>query len=164
MRSNGIEPIIGIYGSLDEEFAFLLETELIDKLGRRDLNKGPLLNLTNGGQGSSGNIRSVETRKKIGQANIGKNRTHTPESRLKISKSCLGRKDSVESKNLKSKANIGENNNNSKLTNVQIVEIFLSSENNHFLSRKFNVSEPHIWAIKKQKYWKSITKNLVSQS
>lgn len=65
MRRNGIEPIIGFYAGLDEEFCILLEQELISHFGRKDLGKGPLLNLTDGGEGSSGLVISEDTRKKL---------------------------------------------------------------------------------------------------
>lgn len=53
MKNNNINPIIGIYADLEEELAHLLEEELIAKFGRKDLGKGPLLNLTDGGEGTS---------------------------------------------------------------------------------------------------------------
>jgi hypothetical protein len=49
-----------------EEDALALEVELIKKIGREDLNLGPLFNLTDGGEGTSGAIASrelLETRK-----------------------------------------------------------------------------------------------------
>ena len=54
-----------IYAGFDEEFALFLEEELIQKLGRKDLGLGTLLNLTDGGEGHSGCIRSAATRAKI---------------------------------------------------------------------------------------------------
>lgn len=65
MKKNNIKPIIGIYAGLDEEFAHLLEEELIAKFGRKDLGKGTLLNLTDGGEGNSGKIISDEVREKM---------------------------------------------------------------------------------------------------
>lgn len=70
LKRNNIKPIIGIYGGLDEEFALLLEIELIQKFGRKDLGKGPLLNLTDGGEGISGakRIFSKEHKEKLSQS------------------------------------------------------------------------------------------------
>lgn len=62
MKKNGINPIIGLYSGLDEELSLLLEQELISKFGRKDLGKGTLLNLTDGGE--LGANKSEETRKK----------------------------------------------------------------------------------------------------
>lgn len=87
MKEHNIKPIIGIYSGLDEEFAFLLEMELISKFGRKDLNRGPLLNLTDGGDGSI-NV-SQETRKKMSLNNLGK--ILSKETCLKMSASRKGR-------------------------------------------------------------------------
>lgn len=76
---------------LYENEAFDLETALIKKIGRKDLGLGPLVNLTDGGEGSTGmtfhhtdeakakigvaskkQIVSAETRQKISQAHKGK--------------------------------------------------------------------------------------------
>jgi hypothetical protein len=60
--------------------AFLLEKEVIDIIGRGDLNKGPLVNLIDGGQGPQN--CSDETRSKISKAIKG--RKHTEESIQKM--------------------------------------------------------------------------------
>lgn len=160
MKKGSISPIIGIYAAIDEEFALFLEVELIAKYGRKDLGVGPLLNLTDGGEGMSGNIRSVETRAKIGKANLAKDRTSTVATKLKISKACKGRLDSDNTKHKKSLANSGINNNKSKLSEQQVVEIFLSTDSLSTLSARFNISKSHIHSIKHRIYWKSITKDL----
>ena len=160
MKKGSISPIIGIYAAIDEEFALFLEVELIAKYGRKDLGLGPLLNLTDGGEGMSGNIRSVETRAKIGKANLGKDRTSTVATKLKISKACKGRVDSDTAKHKKSLANSGINNNKSKLSEQQVVEIFLSTDSLSTLSERFNISKSQIHSIKHRIYWKSITKDL----
>lgn len=66
--NKGKQPIIGLYAGLDEEFALFLEEELIRHIGRRDLKQGPLVNLTNGGDGVSGHIHTRETRKRMSEA------------------------------------------------------------------------------------------------
>src|ERR1035437_7856576 len=71
MRSIGVSPMIGIYAGFDEEFALFLEEELIQKFGRKDLGLGTLLNLTDGGEGHSGCIRSAATRAKISKNAVG---------------------------------------------------------------------------------------------
>lgn len=60
MKKNHIKPVIGLYSDLEEEFAHLLEQELISKFGRKDLGLGPLLNMTDGGEGASGIVWSKE--------------------------------------------------------------------------------------------------------
>jgi hypothetical protein len=49
MFERGVEPKIGIYGSLDEEAAGLIERELIAKFGRMCNGTGTLVNITPGG-------------------------------------------------------------------------------------------------------------------
>ena len=52
-----LEPTIEIISYFKiEADAFALEIELITKYGRRNINKGPLCNLTDGGEGISGSI------------------------------------------------------------------------------------------------------------
>jgi len=72
--------IIIVQENLSEELAFKLEKELIAKYGRKNNQTGILRNLTDGGEGSSGTIWSIEQRKKISIAN--KNRS--PELLAKI--------------------------------------------------------------------------------
>lgn len=63
-KENNIPIIIIIKSELSEKESFDLEIELIDLIGRRDLNKGTLSNLTNGGEGHSGYEQSDETKLK----------------------------------------------------------------------------------------------------
>lgn len=54
---NGIEPMIEfIETNLTEQEAWDLETSIIKDIGRLDKDEGPLLNLTDGGEGASGII------------------------------------------------------------------------------------------------------------
>ena len=93
MLKDNIVPIIGIYAGLDEEFALLLEQELISQFGRKDLGKGPLLNLTDGGGGIS-NV-SEETKKKMSESHMGHigamtGKNHSEETKKKMSESRKG--------------------------------------------------------------------------
>ena len=54
MRSSGFSPEIEIIPAIDESHAFFMEECCIFIIGRRDLGKGPLLNLTDGGDGVTG--------------------------------------------------------------------------------------------------------------
>jgi hypothetical protein len=56
----------------DEAEAFAKEKEKIAWYGRRDLKRGLLTNLTDGGEGTSGAIVSLERRLKIGATHRGK--------------------------------------------------------------------------------------------
>mgnify|MGYP003342147177 FL=1 len=59
--------------NLSEEEAFSLEIDLIALYGRKDLGTGILRNLTDGGEGAGGAIRSEESRKNYSKSKIGKN-------------------------------------------------------------------------------------------
>jgi len=90
----------------DEATAFAYERYQIDFWGRKDLGTGCLRNLTDGGEGSVGAVRSEETRQKMGAAKRGKkqsveHRRHNGEARM-------GRKDSQESRHRKSQAHKGK--------------------------------------------------------
>lgn len=64
----------------NEEKAFAEEKHLIKKIGRRDLGKGPLLNLTDGGEGVCGHIITESHRLKISET------LRTPKHRSRASK------------------------------------------------------------------------------
>jgi hypothetical protein len=91
--------IIFLKQNLTEEEAFKHEIYMIGVFGRKDLGTGILYNRTNGGEGSSGAIRTPETRAKMSASHKGENhplygktgennprygKTHSPETRAKI--------------------------------------------------------------------------------
>ena len=100
--------IIFLKKNLTEEEAFKHEIYMIDVFGRKDLGTGILHNKTDGGEGSSGAIRSDEYRKKMSEAKKGK--TRSEESKIKMSEAHKGRTHSEETKRKLSDANSGENN------------------------------------------------------
>jgi hypothetical protein len=53
--------------------------------------KAPLVNMTDGGEGASGNYPSDETRQKMSLSHLGKKMPKSPEHRVKISKSLQGK-------------------------------------------------------------------------
>ena len=75
--------------NLTEQEAFKQEIYMIAVFGRKDLETGILHNRTDGGEGSSGVIKSEELRKKISTSMNG--RTFTKEHLNKISKKLKGR-------------------------------------------------------------------------
>lgn len=65
--SLGIKPVIIRYQeNLTEKDAHQLEVDLIKRIGRKDLNLGPLCNLTDGGEGETGKIITEKARKHSG--------------------------------------------------------------------------------------------------
>jgi hypothetical protein len=51
-----------------EEDAFHAEQELISELGRKDLGKGLLVNMSDGGEGASGAVRTPEQRQRYSES------------------------------------------------------------------------------------------------
>lgn len=74
--------------NLTEDEAFELEKKYIKRIGRRDLNTGTLVNMTDGGEGAAGH--SEETIRKISEGNKGKKMSD--EARRKISEAMKGNK------------------------------------------------------------------------
>lgn len=69
LRREKLKPIIEIVkDGLDEAEAFYEEMHLIALYGRRDLNTGTLFNLTDGGEGFSGAVRTEEWKANISKS------------------------------------------------------------------------------------------------
>jgi len=92
--------------NLTEEDAFALEKLYILMFGRKDLGTGILRNKTDGGDGPSGAIRSEETKEKIRQANLGRQRPQWVYD--KIAASNRGKKVSAETRAKMSAARKGK--------------------------------------------------------
>jgi len=95
--------IIYLKQNLTEEEAFKHEIYMIAILGRKDLGTGILHNMTNGGEGLSGAIRSDETRRKLSEAK----RNPSEETRKKMSESGKVKVFSKEHRRKLSEANKG---------------------------------------------------------
>jgi hypothetical protein len=119
----GIKPpkdksrIIFLKQNLTEEEAFKHEKYMIAVFGRKDLGTGILHNKTDGGDGCSGAIRSEKTRKKLSEANKGKNnpnygKSFSEEHRRKMSEAHKGKVLSEEHRRKNSEAKTGSNNPN----------------------------------------------------
>lgn len=86
-----------IFENLSWDDACDLENLLISEYGRKDLGKGTLVNLTDGGEGGFGVICSIETREKISKSRKGmvsnmKGKTTSDEVKNKISMARKGSK------------------------------------------------------------------------
>lgn len=89
MNKNNIIPSIEIINALDESHSFLMEECLINIIGRKDLSKGPLLNLTSGGEGVSGanwsRQRKIEwSISRTGNKNPMAGKTQTEDAKIRI--------------------------------------------------------------------------------
>jgi hypothetical protein len=124
IKISELEPIIfKLHENLNEKQSFDLETKLIKEIGRLDLGTGPLVNMTDGGEGSSGCIVSEEIKNNTKKRMIGQNnpmfgkcvygmlgKKHKEESKKLISKKVSGRNVSRESKKRLSNSKIGKSN------------------------------------------------------
>jgi hypothetical protein len=108
--------------NLTEADAFELERKWIAKIGRRNLDKGPLANLTDGGDGVSGYKFDREVVERLRQQKIGKKqdpgvvakrvaklrgKKRTPEQCEAISERMKGRKASIDTRVLLSLSHMG---------------------------------------------------------
>lgn len=78
-----------IEDNLTEQEAFEREIFYIKKIGRRDIGLGPLVNMTDGGEGNSGLIFSEEHRRKMSETRKGrpshlKGKSLSEEHKLKL--------------------------------------------------------------------------------
>lgn len=80
-----------IENGLSENEAYKREKYWIDRIGRRDLGKGTLVNMTNGGEGTSGYKVSGETKKKMSLSTIKKYKNNKDIAK-KISKTLKDKK------------------------------------------------------------------------
>lgn len=108
-----------ILSDLVEAAAFSVERQIIAALR---LAGQHLCNMTDGGEGATGAVRSAETRAKIAEANLGKviakdvrakisasvHKAMTPELRLRFSEVSTGRKHTVETRERMSLAHTGK--------------------------------------------------------
>lgn len=101
----GVKPII-IESGLSKEDAIKKEKFYIKKFGRADKNNGTLLNLTDGGEGAFGAIRSKEIRERMSIAAKNRKKITLSESHKRnIGKAVMGKNVSEETKRKISEAN-----------------------------------------------------------
>jgi len=87
--------VIIFENGLSEVEAFKLEIELIDMIGRRDLGKGTLVNLTDGGEGQTGWVPNDEYRLNMSVSTSSENngmygKNHSEEYKQTLSESRIG--------------------------------------------------------------------------
>lgn len=115
--NGGLSPIIiKLRENLTKSQAMDLEKYYIAKIGRLNLGKGPLSNLTDGGESTAGMIHSEATKQLFSQQRKGKKKTKAQMSTPQHQK---GRKLTKEHRNKISEAQKGKR----RLTNEQYIEI-----------------------------------------
>jgi len=67
-----------IFARASEQEAFETEKELIRNWGRKDLGTGCLRNMTDGGDGPSGFVRTAEMNRKVSESRMGQGKGHIP--------------------------------------------------------------------------------------
>lgn len=77
----------------DEQEAFELEIKEIEFYGRRDSGSGPLVNLTDGGEGASGCGHSQVTKDKIGSFHKGKYVSEETKVKMRASRASFVRRE-----------------------------------------------------------------------
>jgi len=107
-----------IYSNLSWEESGLKEIELIKSIGRQNLNKGPLVNLTDGGEGMMTFMFSEESKEKMRLSKLGnkngsgnkgqKRQAHSQDTIKKISDANRGKVHTKQSRSNMSKAHIGQ--------------------------------------------------------
>lgn len=90
-----------VYETENEQEAFAKEMQLIELYGRRDLHLGSLFNLTDGGEGASGAIRTEEEKQTTGR--FSKAHWQDPEYRIKTVAAQIAVQSTPEAKATKSK-------------------------------------------------------------
>lgn len=83
LRSGLETPVVVLQDGLTAQEAVRNEVALIAAIGR-EANGGPLVNLTDGGEGKIGYVTPSATKAKIGAANRGKNRSPEVVARIKM--------------------------------------------------------------------------------
>jgi PHP family Zn ribbon phosphoesterase len=154
-----------LFEGISWEDACNVEMGMIESYGRKDLELGNLVNLTDGGDGSYGVILSKEARGKISQSAIGKKKRlgmkHTEETKLKISKtkknptketrdllSFKAKNRTKEHQDKITKSKLGNSYRSKEVINIETKEIFKSAKEVSIL-HNINYATLKAWLIGK---------------
>tara|TARA_R110001632_G_scaffold155803_1_gene273950 strand:+ start:155 stop:538 length:384 start_codon:yes stop_codon:yes gene_type:complete len=125
--------------------ATLLEIKYIKDFGRKDLDLGLLVNMTDGGEGAKGVIRGPQSE----------------ERKKRVSKKLIGKVISQKTRDKIRQSTLGEKHHNSKVTKEQVLEIRKKYSNGEIsqykLAKMFGISRGGIYDIIKRKTWTHLT-------
>lgn len=160
VRKYGYEVEV-LYKGLQFDEACIIERYLIGCLGRKDLGKGQLANMTDGGEGNQNIVYTDEWKEKQRSASTG--RKHSLQTRMKIGVSQIGNKFSQERKDNIRKTKIGlhkgSTNPSAKLTEEQVLQIRKEASDGASLlaiSRKYNCGWTTIKRVVSRDTWSHI--------
>ena len=150
------EYIVFVQEGLTEDEAFALEKYCIGLYGRIDQGTGILRNLTDGGDGPSGYRHTIITRRIISEKLKGRpswwnGKTHRSESRLKMSQSARGRKQSPETIEKRRQAILGQKR--SEETRRKITEVRTGQTHSTETKRKISQNRKGKTAGEKNPQW-----------
>ena len=77
-------PVVILFDGLEEDRAFEYERAWISALGRCDRGMGPLLNHTDGGEGPSGFVHTLEARQRMSRSHKGKTFSEDHKAKLLV--------------------------------------------------------------------------------
>ena len=152
--------IIFLKQNISEQEAFNHEKYMIAIFGRKDLRTGILRNLTDGGEGSTGAIRSNKTRNQISKKLKG--RTISEEHKKRLSEIHKGSIKSEETKKLWSKQRKGKKP--SEETKIKMSEKKKGSNHNMFEIPRSEETKRKISEALKGKTHSEETKRKMSES
>jgi len=185
--SKNLLPIIITYKeNMLENDAIALEIKMISSIGRADLKLGPLTNLTIGGDGAAGHIKSKETRDRLSKAHTGKKFSEEHKSNIALNhhdvsgennpmfgrnhsitvvensrKRATGKKATETTKEKMRLKRKGSGNANAKLSERDVLKIrdlyFNKGKTITELSKKYDVNPPCIDKIVKRRSWKHLS-------
>jgi len=149
VKKHGYDIII-LEDNLTEDIAFEREKYWINRIGRRDLGLGPLVNFTDGGEGITGYRHTDETKERLSKKHTGKKISEQAKLKMSLSKKgenrglvgenhgMYGKEHSIDSKKLMSEKMIGKNKGSNHYTYNEIPVIqydkdgnFIKEWNNH---------------------------------
>ena len=154
IRKQGQEPtVILIEKNLTKEKYDKLEIYWINKIGRKDFVKGPLLNHTDGGEGTLGHKHSKKSKEKNRQAHL--NKKLSKQHKLNISLALAGDKHPFFGKHHKEKTKQKIGNANSKTYNIIFPDGTKKKITNLSLfCKKYNLAQSNLSKYGKTKNFK----------